>query len=363
MKVYRVILKPKSVIYNLPTSDTIFGAICWGIRQLYGEKELKLLLEDFDKSERKFILSSAFPIIILPKRNVYFYPKPIFPDLKVEEMEGMAENYKNEIVNKFNDNFNIRNKQQFSKKVLVSEYKKFKKVEYVSEKIFKRLISENSIDELFKEYILNNKIKLKNDTFLVTSDEYSEEKIFTSKVAVRNKIDRLTLSTRVAGELYYEREIYINSDSVKLYFFLMTEDMDFFVPIFRWLSDTGIGGNRTVGRGYYEIKIEGEISLPNTKNSNIFITLSRYLPKDKEINWEGENYYELLPYQSRFDTMFFKGGEFLKKRIIYLKEGSVLTFKQKSEYYGRLFIVAEFQNKTIYQNGIAFPIFGKIKIS
>lgn len=360
MKTYRVILEPRGIIHSLPTSDTIFGAICWGIRQLYGEGELKLLLEKFSVDKRKFVVSSAFPVLITPKGNVYLYSKPILPDPKVEEMEKMAEDYEGKILEDFKGNSNIENRTQLSKKVLVGKYKKFKKVEYVSETLFKRLISGNSMAELFKQY-LNNKIKVKDEMLLVTSDEYFKEKIFSSRVKIRNKIDRLALSTALAGELYYEKEIYLNSTLAKLYFLIMTEDIDFFSPVFRWLSDTGIGGNRTVGKGHYDIKkSEGEISLLSIEDSNVFITLSRYLPEDGEINWEEENYYELLPYQSRFDTMFFKGGEFLKKRIIYLKEGSVLSFREKKEYYGRFLEVAKFQDNNIYQNGLSFPIFGKI---
>jgi CRISPR-associated protein Csm4 len=202
------------------------------------------------------------------------------------------------------------------------------------------------------------------DRLLITKDEYekikSKGKIFDSRVTLKNKIDRLSLSTALSGEIYYEEEVYLNPEVFNLYFFIMTKDIEFFAPVFHWLSDTGIGGERTIGRGHYKIENEGEYPIPGAKNGASFITLSRYLPKNDEVNWKGINYYEFLPYHSRFDTMFLKGGEFLKRKFIYLKEGAILSFRKKREYYGMLYQVAEFQGKTIYQNGLTIPVFAKV---
>ena len=366
MKLFRILLKPKGIIKDIPSSDTIFGAICWGIYIIYGEKKLTEILNNFDGSDKKFIPSSAFPLLKSENRFIHCLPKPIIPDLKIEEMEEIAKKLKSTIIQKAEVKIEEENSLQYSKRYVISQYKSFNKVKYFSESLFTRLIKGEKLNQFYQEY-LEEKSKIIQNDILLTSEEFNQiprKKILELRISVRNKIDRLSFATVPGGEVYYEREIYFDCEIFYLYFFLLTEDINFFIPIFRWLSDTGIGGDRTVGRGHYDIleKEIKEFSLPNVNNSNIFISLSKYLPADNEIDWQSEkNYYQLIPCQPRLDTMFFKGGEFIKKRITYLKEGSILQATQKKEYYGRLYPSAKFQNYTIYQCGFTIPVFIKME--
>lgn len=344
----------------MPSSETLFGALSWGIRTLYSEEDLLAILNNFDTSPKKFIPSSAFPLLKSKNGNgsLYCYPKVILPDPKIEEMEEIASNYKSKTRDE------IPNKLQFSKRDVISQYKGFKEIKYLSETLFNRLVSGEKITKLYCEY-LDKKLKIIGGGILLTDEEVNKiekEKIIEQRTSARNKIDRLSFSTVPSGEIYYEEEISLNPEVFQLYFLLLTEEIDFFVPILCWLEDTGIGGNRTVGRGHYDIKLGGEVTLPNATDTNLFISLSKYLPADAEIDWQSENnYYELLPYQPRFDTMFFKGGEFIKNRIIYLSEGSIFQAKERKEYYGRLHPSAKFQNQTIYQCGLTIPVFTKVE--
>ena len=61
LKVFKFILKPESYFSEKLSSFTIFGALCWAVRFLYGEKELSRLIESVKKGE--FLLSSAMPRI------------------------------------------------------------------------------------------------------------------------------------------------------------------------------------------------------------------------------------------------------------------------------------------------------------
>lgn len=368
MKLYRILLKQKGIIEKILSSETIFGAICWGIHNLYNDKiNLQDVLNDFNNWDKKFIPTSTFPLLKVNNGPLYFYPKPIFPDPKIEELEKVtkAEEYKSKIIEEANEKkLEIKDKTQYAKRIVVSEYKRFKEIEYLSETLFTSLVKGEKMINLFCQYLKKERRIIK-DNILLTTQEFAKigmEDLMKSRVSVRNKIDRLSFSTVPGGELYYEEEIYLNREIFHLYFLLLTEDINFFAPVFRWLSDTGIGGNRTLGRGHYDIEIEGEVSLPSTTDGNIFISLSKYLPANKEIDWQSEkNYYELLPYQPRFDTMFFKGGEFIKDRITYLKEGSILQSKEKREYYGTLHPSAKFRDQTIYQCGLTIPVFIKME--
>jgi CRISPR-associated protein Csm4 len=367
MKTYRILLKPKGIIKDTPSSETLFGAICWGIRTLYSEEKLTAILSDFNNCKERFIPSSAFPLLKFKDSILPCYPIPILPDPKIKDIEQIAREYESQIIQEAEVEIDENNKHQFSKRTVISKYKGFKKIEYLTESLFNRLISGEKIVLLYRQYLVKKLeiAKIDESRILLKNEEFAEIKgrdLIKKRTSARNKIDRLSFSTVPGGEIYYEEDLYLKPDVFQLYFLLLTDDIEFFTPIFRWLSDTGIGGNRTVGRGHFQIEVEGEVNFPNAADSHLFIPLSKYLPTDNEIDWQNEkNYYELIPYQPRFDTMFFKGGEFIKERVTYLKEGSILQAKERKEYYGRLYPSAKFQNQTIYQCGFTIPVFLKME--
>ncbi len=351
MNLFRIILKPKSAITTLPSSDTLFGAICWGVATLYGEKDLEQILKGYDNGKPKFITSSSFPALKIGDRFSFSYPNPILPDISSSELKEIAIAMPEPLPRFASTQSGI--------KVVAIEYKKFKKANYLSESLLMRLANGERKLKLFQEY-LKGTIRLLNGDTLINTQDFAileTHKLVGKKVSAHNKIDRLSFSTEPGGELYYGSELHFKSDIYQLYFYLLTEDIEFLKPVFRWLSDTGIGGDRTVGRGHYEISLMDEVSTPiNLTNS--FISLSRYLPANDEIDWDSpNNYYKLLPCQSRLDSMFFKGTEFIKGEVIYLQEGSVLSVKSKKPYYGKLQPVAHIREKTIYQCGLTIPLF------
>ena len=91
MKTYAVRLSPISSFQAFPASDTLFGAICWGIKRLYGDEKLLEMLKDFNSGNPRFVLSSAFPLLKNGKDTpLAFYPKPINGGLKVKDIEEIA---------------------------------------------------------------------------------------------------------------------------------------------------------------------------------------------------------------------------------------------------------------------------------
>ncbi|MBL8149871.1 MAG: hypothetical protein JNN15_08080, partial [Blastocatellia bacterium] len=80
-----VYLLPKSPFTkSAPRSDTLFGAICWAIRLLYGQQKLVDIIEKFDaaiESARPlpFLLTSCFPYFQDKQGKIHFLPKPLLP--------------------------------------------------------------------------------------------------------------------------------------------------------------------------------------------------------------------------------------------------------------------------------------------
>jgi len=347
MKTWQIKLNPLSSLFQgLPSSDTLFGAICWGIKRIYGETKLLEILKNLPKNP-SFILSSSFPYLENSNNNLPLYPKPVSPGLFAPESKKISED----------------DKDKKEKVEVVTEYKKFKKIEYVSESIFKNLLDGIPEKELFNKY--QNKLLVIRDKTLLTKEEEKvflpdpKDNIYKIESVQKNTIDRLAMSTWEEGQTFYQQE-YFPSSRFKLHFLMKTNDINFFKPIFRYLEDKGIGGNRSTGKGRFEIEVLGELSIGN-RDINKFVTLSKYIPDIEEIKDSKVSpiYYEILPFRSKVDSEAeFKGEDIWKAKVMYLKEGSCFEATEKKEFYGSLPVAKEIAGQKIYQNGIAFPIFG-----
>ncbi|MGQ9629717.1 MAG: type III-A CRISPR-associated RAMP protein Csm4 [bacterium] len=347
MKTFRVKLVPASPLNGIPASETLFGALCWGIRTFYGESRLINLLDDFEGDPNRFVVSSAFPLL---SPQIYMYPMPILPEIDVESMKKITERYEKSLGGS--------GKERLLR--AISSYKQFKKIRYIEEEILQRILKGEGVRKLFEDYLTEERFDEKSGMLLVKSNGgrgLPKDLIKWNQPVQKNAIDRFTMSTSGEGQLYYTSETSVGR-YVSLYFLIMTDDIDFFEPILRWMHDTGIGGNRTAGKGHFrKVDVEEVETLPRGDGDQ-FITLSRYLPKPGEIDL-GKARYELLPYWGRVESMHFRGEDIWKDRVVYFKEGSVFEAERR-EYYGQLVDVKRIGGATIKQNGLAFPLFGKV---
>lgn len=339
MKTWTIRLTPFHGFNRFPASDTLFGAICWGIKRIHGETELLEILKTFNERPL-FVLSSSLPYLVFNSFELPFYPRPLVPSLFQSDINSMAHNKKEKVE-------------------LINKYKKFKKVEYISGKILNKVLDGVSEKELFEDFIEDKIIKRGN---LLIESEYKDslpETLFKNILVQKNSIDRLSMSTTGEGQTFYEEE-YFPSAVFNLHFLIKTDTIDFFLPIFRYLEDKGIGGNRSTGKGIFKINVAGEFHVNNI-DSKQFMTLSRCIPYPEEIDLEkGPLFYEILPYRGKVDSEAeFKGEDIWKSKIIYLKEGSIFQAKEKKEFYGTMPVVKKIEDKNIYQYGVTFPMFGK----
>ncbi len=338
MQIHQIRLTPKSSIASFPASDTLFGAICWGMKRMYDESTLIEILKDFQESP-KFVLSSAFPYIEDNGNSIPFYPRPITSGVSTSDIEEMAKTKKEKVD-------------------VITDYKKFKKAEYVSLSILEQMSNGATEKMIFQDYY-NRTVKLEGK-MLMAEKEWTDslKLLYKNEHVQKNSIDRLTMSTGEEGQTFYQTECF-TSPIFKLHFLIKTNGIDFFRPIFRYLEDKGIGGNRSTGKGRFGIDVLGEVSIGDSNSLN-FITLSRYIPDVSEIELNSNAmFYEIFPYRSKVDSEAeFKGEDIWKSRIMYLREGSCFEARKRKEFYGRLPVVKEIDGQKIYQNGLAFPVFG-----
>jgi len=311
-----IYLKPRSSYRPAMRSDTLWGAICWGMKMLYGEKlsdkeleeeklsgeELdKKTLEDFIKSyttvepvraSKPIYISSAFPYLEKGGKKELYLPRPL-----------------------------LRLKQE----------------EFVTGDTFQETIQQSRTK------------KNSNPSPLMTLSEFkagdwepteTNTKQVRPKVSVdpmtHNTINRLTgstLSRDGRGQLFHteERRVYPvwpkseeekGNEKAGLYF-LAQGDMDTLEAILRLLQHYGIGGDRSSGKGRFDITLAKEpISIPEPNDANAQVSLSLYHPKQSELQ-QYENEPSTSPLQ--YKTIVRQGWKAasLKKPTLYFEEGSV----------------------------------------
>ena len=66
MKLYRFTLTPQSAMGTPLVGDTLFGQLCWAVRNRFGEARLIELLEGYTTQYPFMVVSDAFPEGFLP---------------------------------------------------------------------------------------------------------------------------------------------------------------------------------------------------------------------------------------------------------------------------------------------------------
>lgn len=92
MKELLVHIRPISE-FPIVHSDRLFGAICFAVRDLYGEEKLVDMLKSFEK-EPPFLLSSVFPCVNHNDIRIYFLPKLIEDVKRIDDHKKYIDNYK-----------------------------------------------------------------------------------------------------------------------------------------------------------------------------------------------------------------------------------------------------------------------------
>jgi len=290
-------------------SDTLFSAICNAFRLLYGTQELNELLSSFKSGKIPFLVSSAFPFT----SKTLFFPLPKFLD-----------------ISKYVENI-----------------KKFKKLEFVSETIFRKIIEGLEIKEFLKEDCL-----IQDNRILITDKEIESvgKSIWKIREVPRVVIDRKTN----ASQIYHFGEAVYSKDS-GLHFLIDFKTGDFEKEIksaLYLLGDEGIGGDRTYGKGLFKINFE-KISFDLSEQEN-FVTLSLYYPRKEEITYIKNGFYEIL---GRDGWIYSQDNMNMRRRFIRMfTEGS--TFQSHKGTYGDLVKVNPigFEIHDVYRYGYAFPL-------
>ncbi len=347
MKIAR--LFPKSKFKKFYPSDTLWGNIVFAYKMLYGEKEFKELLNRFISSEEKpFLVSSMFPFAIRKngsEKFIYYFPKPI-----IEDSDITPQNPEDMVI-----------------------LKKFKKIKYLEKSIFEKILNgELSGADLFNRFKVmieaDEKLKKEKNEHkkselkkLADNNDFNYLNGLTYNFNLHNSIDRMSTSTLQSdgrGQLYFEAELAIPEDFGL--FFLYQESENIIEPTLRLLSDIGLGGNRSIGKGAFNVEFDN-IEIVQPKESDSLVLLSLYQPTENEIKilTVKKSYYDLTNRIGAVGKDF--GLQFQQKNpVTCFVEGS--TFGISDNLIGKLIPTAKISEDTIiYSNYLFFGVKGKLR--
>lgn len=310
-------------------SVTLWGAICWGIRFLFGNDELNSFIERGEKGSPDFIISSAFPFKQQGKKPMPFFPNPL---RFAPGVDG------NEDVETALVKYRLRKKLKDILYLPQSDFEDFLHGRLSEEHLFRRLEEEQNKREEARmekrEYFPDGHIVERTPP---RRHDYS---------MTHNTIDRLrggTLSIPDAeenpsGQLFHADDIWWSDPHDETPFgepktglFFLVEELakdsvkDYLAPVLRFLEHWGIGADRTTGKGFFQFEIEDfSIDQPSSDQSGALLNLSLLLPTFDELN-SFEKADGFFPYslENRDAKGWSEMGAFIKKPCLFYTEGSV----------------------------------------
>lgn len=370
MDTYAVYLRPHGSLASELGSDTLFGAVCWAIRILGLVDDMEAMLEDFATRPR-FAFSSAFPFFEVNGNRVRFYPRPCLPEMSPGQIEALAQ----EECDK-----NPRLDRKAAKVQVVQLAKRLDGKLYLSEALFGEVVrGETDTVGLFRRFKKrghNPQDIEAAGAVLISHGErrrlHGEPLTFMAEADVQhNQVDRVAGAT-AEGLLFFERETFFRPGG-GLWFVLQAEAEDvenLIRPALRYLADTGLGANRTSGKGHFDIEIGEKIALPQAERPNAFLVLSRYLPQEGE--WPAGAKplaYRLLHLWPKRESKFVQPvvgqatAPVYKRRLRMFAPGSIFPLAgEPRPLYGRLAEVVPkpASGHGVWQSGLAVPVLARI---
>lgn len=230
-------------------SDTLFSALIHSWALSYGKEEVDKLIKSFiGRKNPPFRISSAFLYREKDRETVYYLPQPCL-DLDSLSQETFGETLKG--------------------------------MDFIPHYFFNQWVAR----DFGLSPIDNNKDKIEE----LESYKRLYEESLSSYLNPRNELDRLSLTSTIywVGLVSFDEE-------AGLYFFLEIEEENYkqFRKVLSFLGERGLGGERSLGCGQFEVKDEEKYFLeePKASESNkLYCSLSLVHPREEEIE-KARNY-------------------------------------------------------------------------
>jgi CRISPR type III-A-associated RAMP protein Csm4 len=351
METVSVLFRPRGALASAISSDTLFGAVCWGMQALGLKPDLAEWLGA--AGAPPFAFSAPLPVWLDGEgARVRFYPRPASFEARLERSAPTA--------------------TKEARLAQADGAKERKGLEWVSAGALALIATgalrleevggESSPVQVWGQALLTDA-----EAAALTGAGIDKGSNFWGTGAVqRNHIDRV-LGATVEGLLFYQVETAFHPQA-GLWALLRAEqaDLDGLIrPALRYLADTGLGGKRAVGKGQFDIWIEATPpKLPHPANANAVMLLSRYLPAEDELAALNapSAAYRLVTLRPKREQKFARDygtatPPIYKGMVRMFEPGAVFPLPGSKPIYGRLAeVVTAADGGPVYQSGAAIPL-------
>lgn len=233
-----------------PRADTLSAALTYLWFRQYGE------VPGFP-DELPFTISSCFPVVVDKAGNrIQLYPKPIGINIDPSFVD----------------------------------HKMFKSIEWIDEILFEkwRIAGDKFMD--IPEDANDNRLAFGGKVLLAEPRSFEGSKLYDQLARTRVVLDRVT---QASVPFHYVQTHFSSSVLFSIHTIVDEKYIDIFVGLLRLLGDEGLGADRTIGMGQFEVLpdvIEREYS--SKAEVTRWFNLGVFNPGSKVglINWEESNY-------------------------------------------------------------------------
>lgn len=377
MKTYAVYFWPRGSLASEVESDMLFGAVCWALATLK-ITDVGQMLNNW--AEPRFAFSSTFPVYRAGQETLRFWPRPLTGGLTPQQVNALVEEWARKEPSKYQTR-----PKKATVEIVEHEKRYLKRISYLSEALFKEVVEQSlTAIDLFRR--LKDKGHQPQDIepfsgMLIRQDERKRlsangdlgGQLVGIEAVQHNQIDRVTGST-AEGLLFFEAETFFAPHAGLWCVAAVRDDetLQWLKAAFRYLSDTGLGANRSTGKGHFQIEVGEALQLPDAGDAaNAFMTLSRYLPKNGE--WSADQRplsYEIKTVWARREQRIPRAPTGAQSPPIYKEPlrmftpGSVFPLNApRQEVYGRLAEVVKADDNdgvTVWQGGLAIGVLMRV---
>ncbi|MCK9087673.1 CRISPR-associated protein Csm4 [Haemophilus influenzae] len=277
MKLYRFTLSPQSAMGTPLVGDTLFGQLCWAVRNRFGEARLTALLESYTEQRPFMVVSDAFP--------QGFLPLPTLPS-------------------------------KFWQTKTETDRKSLKKAQWVNIED-----AENSAVKFWQECALQANFKFEKE----------------SQNQFHNTIDRQTNTTGEGQFAPYSTELTWFGTAQKFDLYIVLDEVRFSLEelqqVLNDVGSFGFGRDASIGLGKFQCINPQAVNFLQ-QNANCYLTLANCAPQNLGLNKE-YCYYQITTRFGRHGDIQALSSNPFKKPIILAKPASIFT---PEKYEPRLFL-------------------------
>lgn len=291
---------------NFPRSDTLFGAICWGIRLLFGIEHLEHVLHAFTQRTVPFLLSSMYEYVHTGERTIHYFPKPF--------------------TNPYVPPSFVNNPPKTEELIAL---KRLHAMRTVCDTNFSDILQGKKCDADFYEECLDAVM-------------HAPKAALPASHCVpvpHASINRLT-SAHEPDRIFYteERLFHTRGNGQQSGVFFCVTCRDEFVQdlkaVIYFLADKGIGAGASSGKGHFtSVTLADGVPYcePPADESTHVVTLSLTYPDDELKQFLSRSWYALERRQGRIESMYMP-VDTRKDALLMLREGSTFPRNGQQQY-------------------------------